>query len=106
MLKPRVIVAEGGRSRKRTRQRAVANSFAAHARQGYALPLDDWSFRGHAQKKAPGTQRLAAHRAAQTVFLLIYGSLVSFSSTILNKLNEKRSEGDQEHDVDQAAFVQ
>jgi hypothetical protein len=42
----------------------------------------------------------------KAVFLLIYGSLVSFSSTILNKLNEKRVEGDKDHDVDHTAFVQ
>jgi len=55
---------------------------------------------------------LTPWRASQTrahprrLFLVIQRSLVSSSSTILDKLDEKRSHRNKQHDMNQAAFVQ
>jgi hypothetical protein len=45
-------------------------------------------------------------RATRSGVLAIQRSFVGLRPAILNKLDEKRSEGDQEYDVNQAAFMQ
>jgi hypothetical protein len=47
-----------------------------------------------------------AARATRSGVLSIERSFVGLRPAILNKLDEKRSEGDQEYDVNQPAFMQ